>query len=629
MVSGSPPNNAWAVFFKVYDIRSTITLAQSITFCGYLAAVLAFVAAFMGSITPLLLLHVFAVSVMTTCAPTAIMDEFKGLRYILMPVDVAIGDLSYNARYVVWTVIVAAGFAAVEGFRQILIYFGVTFPFSFRDTELDDLEAGRGRHKKNARRPAGDDAETLVVPERERDSEPTDAEGGDAALQQSQAKEDAEREAAFEHHADSSTLMIQPPYLLICFIISAFSGLIANATATLLSGVEIPQAVTALGAVCLLVGGLGVPLAAYGFGRRNRFHYCTYTGVLGNLPFWMQPTGVWGPNSLRLRCGVLIDDTTEGKRFFVTVMLLFVVITSVAIGSSPTRDLTCRATLAVCVAATVVLGLLLTFLSPLRSHVSNYGAILCTTLLLCFQVSQLVFITTDASYCSDSWSRSGEFDEGSSCNGESVVTAQYAFGALTCLACGALAVAHITIIVFEVKDRGAYLHVRAFKKNQLSALTSDSKEEEARLNKRIEELCEMIDKHRAQIGDDDGKEVMSSTGITAASLNSKAQQARRQRDLEEMKAIKEEAEKRTRSRGIRAAYEQVRPPATLIPGDAAHPSLADFLVQDYALVPEDTKREYRTVAQMRRDRDLQFSTDGRRKRGESSGSLRGGGFGLL
>jgi hypothetical protein len=478
---------------------------------------------------------------------------------------------------------------------------------------MDDLEAGNRKKKKGSKSEqestSSQRSQALIVPEQDDtavdpDAEPTDDEKRKAA------------ERAFEAQASKSTVMIQPPYILVCFVITAFAGLIANSVASLLSGIEVAAGISGLSGLCLLVAGLGLPLAAYGFGRRNRFHFCTYTSVLGNLRFWIQPSGVWGPNSLRLRCGAFIDDTAEGKRFFTSILLLYVVVTAVAVGSSPSKDASCRAVLAVCVSVTIIMILLIYALLPLRSTFLNIGALVSLAFLLSFQVSLLTFITTVAPDCGYVWSRSGVLE--TSCNSTSVVIAQYVLGVLTCLSCATVAVVHIYVLFLEVRGRTAYLHVRAYKKHQLNTLSSDPKQEEIRLNNQIEELCEIIDKHSAVVDDDGQQEAMSGPSEnTASNVGSKAQQARRERTLADIKARQEAADRHVRNRGIRAVYEQVRPPRTFVPGDAAHPSMADYLVQDYSLVPEDTKREYRMLAQMRRDRDMQFESN-KRNRGQSS-----------
>eukprot|EP00388_Colpodella_angusta_P007208 GDKJ01020571.1.p1 GENE.GDKJ01020571.1~~GDKJ01020571.1.p1 ORF type:complete len:176 (-),score=11.70 GDKJ01020571.1:84-566(-) len=53
--------------------------------------------------------------------------------------------------------------------------------------------------------------------------------------------------------------------------------------------------------------------------------------------------------------------------------------------------------------------------------------------------------------------------------------------------------------------------------------------------------------------------------------------------------------------GMRYAHERVRPGTSLAIGDDHHPSYAEYLLVDYNLLPEQTRKDFKSAASARRD----------------------------
>jgi hypothetical protein len=252
-----------------------------------------------------------------------------------------------------------------------------------------------------------------------------------------------------------------PPYVLICLLLGQVPGIVRFGIRTILQSD---------GNAMLLCAFLGVgfsfivfPLVIVGLSRNKAMGYVSYHS--SRLPRWLQPSGVWGSNVLRLTCGPLYEDFRRGRRAIGAGHVLFHGVVAALAGSNPRAEDACRnAEWVVAFLAVAYVGYLYIF-RPFRAKFFNHGHIISYALFAAFAAMYLA--------------RSGYYYRAPSTHWSS--TALFTVGILHASAAAVMAFGHVVVVGWEAMGGRAFRHVNGDVAARSHTIRNDVKPMESEL----------------------------------------------------------------------------------------------------------------------------------------------------
>lgn len=601
LASSSPP----LVGEKVFSIRvlDRNIVGQIMSFLVMVAGVLCVLCSLVGALLPLLLLQVFAALTMISCASPALLAETYFTHYLLFPVYSFFLEYRLKESTVIFTYFAAA----VVLLGELIHYAYEKYTHASekqKESEITMANAAEEAMLVAARsgvRPEGSGIIRMKGEDDEEDDifggsrkgrngrkDPDDGSSDGSSLSTSFAslaskgKRSASkmgetlqsvRDQAAVAATNASDFFPMTPYIGCCFLCISFVGAIVNCGTTVFIAIS-DTTVTILSVLGLLLLGVGVLMMAIGMWMKTGWVYCVYRIAQGGLPNSMQVTGVWGPNSLRLRYGIFCEDFRDSRRVMCVVSIVYALTISLVAAASPSTRTNCTTAFSITAIATFAYGLLSFILNPLRSPLNNHCLTAINSCTFMYECSMLAYV----SEAKDAMEASV------------AVTVAMGFGCVLCIIAVLFAISHLGIAFWEIKNARAARHTSMHStKDALDA-------EMAKVQKDLEHEAaveELLSLYRRNAEAEDAEEGFSGVGGATSGIKYKRQLAKaRQEALEEAR--------RERVSGMRFAHDRVRPGAALAVGDDNHPSYAEYLLVDYHMVPEQTRQDFKSASQVRK-----------------------------
>ena len=340
-----------------------------------------------------------------------------------------------------------------------------------------------------------------------------------------------------------------PPHFAIVFFIALYPGIFFYGVRTISDGSSVSIVYSGIGLFSIAIAGLGPVLLTLRIMRNHAAFFCDYTGV-GIFPLGMLPLGVWGPQKFRQQLGAPISDFGRGRKGVAPVFCLFVVVLSAVCSLTPSQTTSCQTQLAVCVLACLVMLVAIAASRPFRSSLLNISITICFFGLALFSLSQFIF----GSYFYTSpthWS----------------TTAAMAGGILLGVVGSLAAVCHLFVVILEVASSMATNAVRdAITLRGKSGMMQTKRSRSMRSTSRI----------GGGQGGSAADGLTTSHGDVPETVVSKM--------MMEIVALHQQEDIRKRRIGLEVLE--------VVDSDGKAPSLADYLLQDFEELPQETRDDF-------------------------------------
>jgi hypothetical protein len=349
-----------------------------------------------------------------------------------------------------------------------------------------------------------------------------------------------------------------PPHFALVFFIGLYPGMLFYGIRTVSDANS--MIFTGVGLVGMAVAGLGPVVGALRIVRHPTVFFCDYHAA--GLPRYLMPFGVWGPTKFRQQFGTFINDFTRGKKGFSPVLSFVVVVLACACSAVPTELKTCQSQFAIILLISVVLFVAAAFARPFRSPVLNItltASIFAVALFSLFQFMFVWYFSSERTH----WSISGAL--------------------VCCVVAGAVGVlggtCHMFLLILEVVSSMA---VEAVRRETIDRTRPSARQTHRGGFWKISSV-----RRPAELSIESGEleqHVNGTLGGVAAGDSDVSEQMVSKMMME---VVAHHHNDQVRWRGdFRTA---------VVDGDAHQPSLADYLLQDYAELPQETRDDFATA----------------------------------
>ena len=455
----------------------------------FMAAAVAWVNTLGGSITALLPVQTVAMMFDCGCSPVSLQLEGEILNFIIAPVQLKWAGLSYDMSILVNLIAIVVVVAALEG----AVYVAISIRQSTKAPDEMTSQAG--------------DADTL--------------------------------ESNETHPEPNAWPYAKAPYMTLAFAMALSTGIVRHAFRVVMT--ETQRWVQLCSVSALIVCVCGVPFGVLCIARQKEWSFVAYQASKGNIPRWLQPSGVWGTNQQRQQYGVILEDFSQGHKMFAIAVVLFRSFVSLLFGAIPETAEGCRAVLWMHIFDEIALAAALHVATPLRSKFHNrFTFVGCVLILL----TAIVHVVTSGYY----------YDDDRFWGADAMLLLGFIIGIQQTISM----LGTVFVLFWEVHGRHAYQHIRT---NSAVARKKAARTVDAVAEEMLHEMEVLFEPN------DDDLEIAAPTPGAASELDSPSGRARE---------------------GRRMARNQLN---ATDPEEGKPMLLADFLLQDVEMLPASTRRE--------------------------------------
>lgn len=360
------------------------------TFVVLFAAGVGILAAILGSTMPLILTQLLALTSSLSAGPIQVQEEFEILRYTLIPFDykpLLKADFDVSEREA-RMLLVALAVILVAAFEEA-IRTAFELYFACKDSTMEVDKFGLPLRSVNAGKtptlavPLLNQAPPSAAADSRTDSVASPSAGPEHVLSPLPAPTgradgqlaDDDRWALAAGTVHDYRGAPIPPYYVYVFQLGMMLGVCHCAVRTLFAP-RTTMFASGVSLICVLLFAIGCVGASMTFSRQPNLFWCMYSTQRSSIPISIQPSGTWGPNSVRERQAPYLCTWKKGCKGVSPFFYLLILTTSLISGMSPSTSKGALLALGLVDFCICLLLLIAVLLRPFRTIMTNVWLIL-------------------------------------------------------------------------------------------------------------------------------------------------------------------------------------------------------------------------------------------------------------